>query len=133
MEELKDLLRQMSLEYFASGVHRCDIEEFKKSLLEGEDITIIDVRTKEEHKIINFSFMENIPLHELPDRYKEIPVDKKVLLFCSCKVRILIAYVFLKVMGFDKVKILDADIETLSGILKPHLVLKAKEIIKFET
>jgi len=127
MEELKDLLRQMSLEYFASGVHRCDIEEFKKSLLEGEDITIIDVRTKEEHKIINFSFMENIPLHELPDRYKEIPVDKKVLLFCSCKVRILIAYVFLKVMGFDKVKILDADIETLSGIFKPLFVMKIRK------
>ncbi len=123
MEELKALLREMDLEYFASGRHRLDLKDFKELLLK-EKINIIDVRAREEYEIVHFNFAKNIPLNELPDRLEEIPSSNPVVLFCSCKVRILIAYVFLKTMGFQDIKILDSTIEELSGIFKPGFVMK---------
>ncbi len=124
MEKLKSLIREMSLEYFASGIHRCDIEEFKRILLEKKKAYMLDVRSKEEYDILHFNFMTNIPLNELPDKYEELPKDKLIILFCSCRVRVLIAYILLRVLGFEQVKILDADIEILSGIFKPLFVTK---------
>ena len=52
-----------------------------------KDITIIDVRTKEEFALGAIDGAINIPLDDLRDRIGEIPSDKPVVLYCAVGLR----------------------------------------------
>lgn len=126
MADTKDFLRKVNLEYFASGKHRLTLDQFKELYFKDE-VVLIDVRTKDENAVASFSFARNIPLEDLPDRLNDIPKDKTSALFCSGKVRSVMAYVFLQAQGFIQSKILDANIEELAGLVKPGFVENLKK------
>lgn len=47
----------------------------------GADFELIDVREKDEYEMANISG-KLIPMGEIPERYSEIPKDKKVVVMC---------------------------------------------------
>jgi len=78
-----------------------------------EEITILDVRTKEETaggRIIQGSL--NIPLDELRERLNEIPANKPVYIYCAAGLRGYLALKILTQHGFSGVKNLSGGYET---------------------
>lgn len=116
---MKDVIKKMDFEFFASGQHSLNLDEFKKFFIEGK-VAAIDVRCREENRIMSFNFAKNIPLNELPDHVDEIPKDKTVVVFCSGKTRAVAAYCFLQSLGMKNVRILDGS--ELRGALSPGFV-----------
>lgn len=86
-----------------------NIEEFKNN---PDDYTIIDVRNRSEvEKCKIFKDSISIPLNEIRDRYREIPLDKPVVVHCAAGYRSAAAASFLA----DK---LDAKVYDLSDAIK---------------
>jgi len=120
MNEFANILRSMSLEFFASGKHKITAEK----LFEPKDAVFLDVRSNEEVESVTFPLKFqaeciHIPTNEIPDRLSEIPRDKTVGIFCSAGIRTAIVYAFLRANGFENVKILVGGYEALLNKLKP--------------
>ncbi len=116
----------MDLEFFAHGKHKIAAEK----LFETKNAIFLDVRSKEEVELIAFPLRFqaeciHIPTDEIPDRLSEIPKDKPIGVFCSAGIRTAIVYVFLKVNGYDTIRILTGGYETLINKLKPGEIWKA--------
>jgi len=98
VKTLEDILRQKTREFLASQL-KVNAENFYKAWKEGKAV-ILDVRSKEEAELVKIGPAIHIPLNELPDRYKELPKDKTLAIFCPGKIRAGIAYAFLRLKGF---------------------------------
>lgn len=61
-------------------------KELKALKDSGADFELIDVREKDEYEMANISG-KLIPMGEIPDRYSEIPKDKKVVVMCRSGMR----------------------------------------------
>lgn len=48
---------------------------------------LLDVRTKEEFNNCNVKGSINIPLHDLPNKYKAIDLSKPIIVYCATGVR----------------------------------------------
>ena len=94
-------------------------EELKDWLASGEELFLIDVREPYEY---NEGFIEgaiNMPLGQLESRRSEIPLDKKVVVYCRSSRRSAEAANILVKNGYNQVFNLD------SGIIKwPFGVVK---------
>ncbi len=123
MESFNELLRGLDLEFFGNGKHKISFKEAMRLRREG-DAFIIDVRTKEEINLMKFDFAYDLPLNELPDRVNEIPKDKLIILFCVSSTRSAIAFTYLRLVGYDNVKLLANGINEITETLKPGSVLK---------
>jgi len=64
----------------------------------------------------------------LPSRINELPKDKLIGLFCSSGVRSVIAYVYLKSKGYEKVKIIEGGYVQLIEALLPGKIYKHLQI-----
>ncbi|HET9056114.1 MAG TPA: rhodanese-like domain-containing protein [Chitinophagaceae bacterium] len=64
--------------------------ELKNRLFSKEDILLMDVRELHEHEAFNIGGVL-IPLSEIMDRISEIPLNKKVVLYCQMGIRSQIA------------------------------------------
>jgi rhodanese-related sulfurtransferase len=115
--KIEDILREKTREFLANQL-KINSSGFYEKWKNGEAI-ILDVRSKEETDIVSINCGVNIPLNELPDRYQELPKDKLVAIFCPGKIRAGIAYVFLKIKGFDNVKVLSATIDDIASLTRP--------------
>lgn len=78
-------------------------EWVKKSVL------LVDVREEAEVEQLAFDVPEivNIPLSEFENRYKEIPLDKMVVMVCHSGNRSLPAAGFLVMNGYDPLKVVN--------------------------
>jgi len=76
--------------------------DFQK-VVEGQvtDVTILDVRTKEEADAGKFETAKHIPLDELASRVGELPKDKKVFIHCSTGARAEMAAKELEKNGYE--------------------------------
>jgi len=125
MQKFDELLRKFDLDFFGSGKHKMTIE--KAMELKKEDkVFILDVRSEQENDYLKFEFATNIPTSEIPDRVQEIPKDKIVAIFCTSATRATIVYTYLKVAGYEDVKIITNNINDIAGLFKPGYVLKHK-------
>ena len=79
-----------------------------------DEITILDVRTKEETKGGKIAGSMNIPLDELRDRISEIPPNKPVYIYCAKGLRGYLALKILTQRGFKNVKNLSGGYKTYS-------------------
>lgn len=70
----------------------------------GDDLTVLDVRKKEEFEEGHLPGSLPVFLGFLPDRLDEIPRDKPVITFCGSGRRAIIAASILKKAGFEQVK-----------------------------
>ncbi len=77
-------------------------EEAKKMLDEDKDsVVLLDVRTPPEHFQVRIPNSEFIPLDELRFRYKDLPKDKKYIVYCRSGERSAFATYFLRHMGYE--------------------------------
>ena len=107
MNELKNILKEMDLEFFAGGKHKIS----PKKLFESSDNIFLDVRSIEEAQTVAFPLKFqaeyiHIPTNKIPDMLADIPRSKTIGVFCSAGIRAAIVYAFLRANGFDSVKIL---------------------------
>ena len=78
--------------------HWYEIDESKKN-----GGTILDVRTNREYEARKIEGSVNIPIHELRDRFSEIPKEKPVIVYCEVGYRSYIATRILLQKGFNEI------------------------------
>ncbi len=69
--------------------------------LDRDQVTLLDVRTVEEHEKASVPGFLNIPLHELRSRLTEIPKEKPVYVHCHSGLRSYVANRILAGNGYD--------------------------------
>lgn len=129
MKQLEDVYRSCTLDYFKSGAYRITMEEFLALKKEGKAI-MLDLRSKEEAELMGLSFARNIPIAELPDRLDEIPKDTIIATFCASCIRAVMAFVYLKALGFENVKILPDKLPELAANFMPPYAATHYETLK---
>ena len=127
--QLDEVVRSLSLEYFATGEYRIAFDQFLKMKEKGKAI-MLDVRTNEEAEVCKLSFALHIPIDELPDRLNELPKDKLIVPFCASSVRAAIALVYLNAKGFDDVRMYVGKISDLTSNLMPPHVYNHYDVLK---
>jgi len=69
-------------EHDGDEVERITIEDAKKAVDAGEAI-IVDARSNNAYNTEHIEGSINIPAGEMEKRYKEIPKNKKIIVYCS--------------------------------------------------
>ncbi len=120
MDKLNKTMESLTFEFFGSSEYKTDPSTF----LYDDDSVLVDIRCKEEIETISLNLLHhipviNIPLNELPTRINELPKDKRLGLFCSSGVRIAMAFLYLKTVGFDNVVMLSGGLNAIVNELKP--------------
>ncbi len=83
---------------------RADMKASSKQLLkliEEKKAVLLDIRFSEEVKTWKMGFGLQIPLNELPLRYKELPKDKIIVAACPHKDRSSLAMAYLRTKGYN--------------------------------
>jgi len=125
MKNLENEIRKMDFQYFGTGSHIVSASAF----LAKENIVFLDVRTSEEIKnvklpLTTFCPVLEIPVNELPDRIAEVPKDKLVGIFCPGAIRASMMFMYLKGLGYDRIKIITGGYPALMEELKPGKIYK---------
>lgn len=92
----------------------------KASKAEPEKDFILDVRTSDEYSLGSIDNSVNIPLDELRERVAEVPLDKRVIVYCAVGLRGYVACRILMQRGFDNVY-------NLSGGFKTYSIATARQ------
>ncbi len=74
-----------------------------KEMIDSGEVFILDVRTQEEYDEGHIMGATLIPLDELDSRLKELPQDKKILVYCRTGQRSLTASEKLENSGFTQI------------------------------
>ena len=85
-----------------------------------KNVTLIDVRTKDEAALGTIEGAVNIPLDEIRERIGEIPHDKPVWLFCGVGLRGYLASNILKANGYDDVRNLIGGMRTYEAATRQY-------------
>jgi adenylyltransferase/sulfurtransferase len=123
--ELIDYEQFCGLDHDPAEVHDAELDitgpELKGWMDEGRAITLLDVRNPQEHAICRIEGCKLIPLAELPDRLGELDTAELIVAYCHHGPRSSRAVVFLREMGFAKVKNLAGGIDGWSQLVDPSL------------
>ena len=125
MNELEKVISGMDFQYFGTGQHKMEAEEF----LSTNNTIFLDVRAKEEQETVKLSLSYHcevleIPTNEIPNRINEIPKGKTIGIFCSAGVRATIIFVYLKSKGYKDVKIILGGYPPLMEAVMPGKLYK---------
>lgn len=100
-------------------------KELVKLVTAGKAI-LLDIRFPEEVAVWRFGFSTNIPLNELPKRFKELPKDKIVVAACPHKDRSAIAMAYLRTQGYNS-RYLEDGLVGLAEYLRGDLAMEFLE------
>ncbi|MGA2332613.1 MAG: rhodanese-like domain-containing protein [Syntrophales bacterium] len=66
-------------------VPRITVQELKAKIDRGEDLVIVDVRTGKDYEgsKIKIKGAVRIPIVQIEERYRELPRDKEIILYCT--------------------------------------------------
>ena len=78
--EDENFLKELDLSFWGTAKHKVSPTQFFEQL-QIEDTVLLDLRSPEEIGFLALPFALHIPIHELPDRWKEIPTDRLVATF----------------------------------------------------
>jgi NADPH-dependent 2,4-dienoyl-CoA reductase/sulfur reductase-like enzyme/rhodanese-related sulfurtransferase len=81
-----------------------DVEELKKKIAAGEQMTILDVRTEKEYNSGHIENAINIPVDNLRDNILSLDKNSPIIVHCRTSYRSYLAYRILKNAGFANVK-----------------------------
>ena len=123
MNKYDKLFKSYDFGFFGSGAHKITFDQMV-NLKKEDKAFILEVRTKEENEIINFSFARNIPINELLKRLNELLKNKTIVLFCSSATRATMAFPYLIANGFENTKIILDNIGDIASEFKPCFVKK---------
>jgi len=96
------------------------VEELKRRLDAGEDLTVIDVREPHEYQIANIGG-QLIPLNDLPKRVGELDPERETVVHCKMGGRAAKAVDFLRQSGFKNVHNLSGGITAWSDRIDPKV------------
>jgi len=67
------------------SVPRITVQELKTKMDKGDDFVIVDVRTGQDYadSRIKIKGAVRIPIVQIEERYKELPKDKEIVLYCT--------------------------------------------------
>lgn len=88
-------------------------EELKEKMEDGDDLTLINVLTRESYEKEHIPSSINIPYQDIAKHYKELDKDEEIIVHCSdefCDASS-IAYEKLNKLGFNKVIDFEGGIE----------------------
>lgn len=123
MKKFEELLKSFDLKYFGTGQHKIGVID-TLPMVKEDTAVFLDVRTKEETNILNYSFAYNIPLNELPERISELSKEKMIAIFCGASARAAMASMYLQVNGYEKVKLISENNSEIASLIKPGFALK---------
>lgn len=86
--------------YICENIRDKKVEVVSPEEINSDDV-LLDVRTSHEFMCGHIEGSINIDLHELRDRIKEIPKDKRIVVYCAYGQRGYFAYRILKQKGFN--------------------------------
>lgn len=72
-------------------------------MIDRGEVFILDVRAREEYYESHIMGSTLIPVQELDIRFKELPLDKKILVYCRTGVRSVTASEILVKNGFNQI------------------------------
>ena len=116
-------LKELDLSFWGTAQHKITPAQFFERK-QSEDAVLLDLRSPEEAGYLALPFALHIPIHELPDRWGEIPTDRLVVTFCSSATRAVVAWAYLQLHGLENVRILGAHYNDLTAELTPGKVHK---------
>jgi rhodanese-related sulfurtransferase len=122
-ENFDQWLRRLDLGFWGTAQHKITPVHFFERQ-QSEDAVLLDLRSPEEVGYLALPFAFHIPIHELPERWVEIPNDRLVATSCSSATRAVVAWVYLQLHGLEKVRILDARYPDLTAELNPGKIYK---------
>ena len=125
MEKINKIVESMDMDFLGKSKHKIEPGIF----LADKDALFLDIRTVEELETITLPLRHHlitlhIPFHELPKRLSELPSNKKIGLFCSSGVRIAMAYLYLRVAGYENIVMISGGLEAIVKELKPGKIFK---------
>ena len=129
MKEIEEILRHYTFENFAKEDHKIYPADF----FSLDEKILLDVRSREEMEIVKFPLKDilkviEIPIYEIPDRFKEIPNRTTVGIFCAASIRAIMVFLYLKAKGYDNVKILAGGYDLMFPELKPGKLYKSQKL-----
>ncbi len=105
------------------ALHFIPPEKVVDAIKKGEDIVLLDVRTRQEQSIIGLTFSNtlSLPMNEVfrPENLTKIPTDKKVIVTCKSRVRCTVIGLALRNVGFDNIYIMKGGLMGLMKYLGP--------------
>lgn len=116
-------LSGLDLSFWGTAQHKVTPAQFFERQ-KSEGAVLLDLRSSEEADYLALPFALHIPIHELPERWQEVPTDRLVVTFCSAATRAVVGWAYLQLKGLDQVRILDAHYPELTAELKPGKVYK---------
>lgn len=70
-------------------------------LLQDDEVVLVDIRFEEEQAAWQMDYAIKMPLSTLPQRYVELPKDKRIVTACPHKDRAILAMMYLKSKGYE--------------------------------
>lgn len=105
------------------ALHLIPPDKVVEAIKKGENIVLLDVRTKQEQSIVGLTFREtlSLPMNEVfkPENLAKIPTDKKVIVTCKSGVRCTVIALALRNIGFDNVYAMKGGLTALMKYLSP--------------
>lgn len=83
---------------------------------------LLDVREDDEVAIVKIDGARHIPLHELPQRWEELPRNGQLLVYCHHGMRSLRATEFLRARGLGDTHSIIGGIDAWARIIDPSLL-----------
>lgn len=125
MNNLDELLKGMTFDFFGAGKHKIEMEK----LLATKDAIFLDVRSRQEWESVQIKLEHHIkvlwiPIDEIPSRYNEIPRDATVGVFCSAGTRSTIVYLYLRSLDYQNVRIAPSSYDAITNLLLPGKLFK---------
>jgi rhodanese-related sulfurtransferase len=106
------------------ALHLIPAEKLAEAIKKGEDIVLLDVRTKQEQSVIGLTLggSLHIPMNEVfrPENLSRIPTDRKVVVTCKSGVRCTVIALALRNIGFDNAYAMKGGLMGLMKYLSPQ-------------
>lgn len=133
MDDLDGILKSMTFDFFGSGKHKIEMD----ALLAEKEAVFLDVRSRQEWESVQIKLAHHvrvlwIPIDEVPERHGEIPRDRTVGVFCSSGSRSVMVYLYLRSLGYEKVRIAPSHYDAITSLLLPGKLHKAIAMRKTE-
>jgi adenylyltransferase/sulfurtransferase len=97
------------------------VDDLKRRLDDGQEITVLDVRTPQEYEIAKIEGSVLIPLQELQDRLGELDPADTIVAHCHHGMRSAKAVQLLRQMGFKRAINLAGGIDAWSEEIDPKV------------
>ena len=104
-----------------AGIPQLSVRELQAMRTRGDRLVLLDVREPWEIAIVRLPDSVDIPLHEIPERLKELDAQSAIIVMCRSGARSQVAAEFLFNQGFTGVSNLAGGILAWAREIDPKL------------